>query len=384
MSNAKHIYLVFNPLLNTGSSSISQAHEFYYRLKEKWLNGSYDEAFMYWGNLLVSETNAHDAEKVKRIINENKENGFYTHLYITDYKHFWVGKCEGVISHLEDRSKTLPFYDNKDVGLWFKVSDFELLSNDFSETLIYLRNLNAENDYNEKKFSSINPYLNGVKFPLIVEDSDNPIYFERTRVVGNNELTSFANEKSTFVVKPSTFKALPSQVKELIVEIEEKIGGVRLEKDEKAKFVFDGYTHIMNEVVNFFLGDLLRQELGHCLFYDKKKNELVENRSKDSVSLNEIHKELTLTHYVDFYENVSQFGNISVDHLKMKYSDVLSFFKGEILPLFVLVKKLQAREELDFAEVLKLRNQILGIGTPGILNSLTELINNQQKPYYAA
>ena len=46
MNQAKHLYLVFNPMINKGCNYKTQAHEFYAELKRKGQNSFGDDAFL--------------------------------------------------------------------------------------------------------------------------------------------------------------------------------------------------------------------------------------------------------------------------------------------------------------------------------------------------
>ena len=49
MQKPIHLYIVFNPMLNNEGVYQSQAHEFYFQLKNKAKLGEPEKAFMYWG-----------------------------------------------------------------------------------------------------------------------------------------------------------------------------------------------------------------------------------------------------------------------------------------------------------------------------------------------
>ncbi len=77
--------------------------------------------------------------------------------------------------------KTLfPFYDGKNVEIWFKISDMDLVSSEYVETGYYLENLYAKNDFCSQELDSINPYLSGLRYPLIVQDRLSERYFAKS------------------------------------------------------------------------------------------------------------------------------------------------------------------------------------------------------------
>ncbi|MDH5415497.1 MAG: hypothetical protein OEW87_15270, partial [Flavobacteriaceae bacterium] len=108
-----HFYVVFNPMLNGEGVYATQAHEFYYQLKNKVNQRNPENNHMYWGKLQVNNGSIiNHLDAAKEVMAENAEHGEDTHLYITDFHHFWVAKVESIQKEILNPELTLPFYDN--------------------------------------------------------------------------------------------------------------------------------------------------------------------------------------------------------------------------------------------------------------------------------
>ena len=139
-----HFYVAFNPLFNEDSNWKTQAHEFYQALKFK--KEKNKDAHMYWGKIQISEhSESLKMTTFEQVVSENSEVQMDSHLFITDYQHMWVGKVADVLKEIPDSENTLDFYKNKIVEVWFKVVDFDLISNHAAETLAILNQLHVEN-----------------------------------------------------------------------------------------------------------------------------------------------------------------------------------------------------------------------------------------------
>ena len=329
---------------------------------------------MYWGKLSFGSEEVTKIDAIKSVISANQENGLITHIYITDYKHFWVGKCENVYQQIADHEKTLAFYDNKDVSMWFKISDFDLLSNDFSETLTYLRALYVNNEYSQNSYDYISPYIRGADFPLIVQDRSQENFFHTGRILKDNELIVSGQHKGTFVVKPNTFNCLTTEIQQKLLRTESNLGKVSFEKTNKADILFTSYQEIIESVVGRSLSGVLDREFRDCFFFDLKLSRITDQKSKDCVPLKDALDKVKLSHLVSLYTDIDSFGNISKEHIRLKYPELLDFFLEDLIPIHQKINELRLKDQLSLKDALEIRNIILGIGCPGLLNKLTDLL----------
>ena len=94
----------------------------------------------------------------------------------------WVGKVAEALKEIPDSENTLDFYKNKKVEVWFKVVDFDLISNNAAETLAILNQLHVENEYYNYKIKEMTPFTSGIRFPMIIQDKTQERYFEFSRI----------------------------------------------------------------------------------------------------------------------------------------------------------------------------------------------------------
>ncbi len=104
-------YVVFNPLLNGENQSYkTQAHEFFHRLKNNLSMGDPNNSHLYWGKLKMSSYDEDlRFENFQESHERNRSIGADTHLFISDFHHFWVAKVESVHKEVFDKENTLPF-----------------------------------------------------------------------------------------------------------------------------------------------------------------------------------------------------------------------------------------------------------------------------------
>jgi hypothetical protein len=189
-----HFYVVFNPMFNTKVleeiEGMTQAHSFYNLLLTKVRDSKNN--FLYWGKLKSTDVlEPLNKQSFTDIVKKNNAAKKVTHLYISDFHFFWVARVEAVEFDLDKATHakhTLNFYiENWDrIEAWFKISDMKLLSNNPKETNDFIRQLvisptnklNSRQDPQNKL--SVTPYLSGLRYPLIIEDEREEVYFDFT------------------------------------------------------------------------------------------------------------------------------------------------------------------------------------------------------------
>jgi hypothetical protein len=395
MQKPIHLYIVFNPMLNNEGVYQSQAHEFYFQLKNKAKLGEPEKAFMYWGKLNVNDSKDEKFEEYQQIINQNRLNGEDTHLFISDYHHFWVAKIESVHQEIYNKDHTLAFYDDKDVGIWFKVTDMDLMSAEFEETSFYLNQLFVDNDFESQVIESIHPYIGGVKFPLKVQDKSMERYFGHTfagdglRVNRMNALIEnpkMLNEMkfqvNSFVIPPQVFSKLSNIVKNEILSVETVFSKREKDNPELFKNILTSYLKILENVMSDTMGPVLRDEYGSCLFISNDGKKFFEHKTENNIPINEYKKVVSMQAFVNLLTDVSSFGNLSLTSLEKGNPELVYYFVNTLCPMLKKLELVEKREclqrantELNItkAEAIDVRNEILGVGCKGVINELVKL-----------
>jgi hypothetical protein len=402
MTKPFHFYVVFNPMINKDLHYKTQAHEFYHSLKSKVASEDSEEAFMYWGKLKVDSSKSENITSFSNIIGTNKKAGEETHLYITDYHHFWVAKVESVHEEIFNESHALPFYDDKDVEMWFKITDMELLSAEFEETSYYLKQLYVDNDFHDEVIESINPYLGGLKFPLILQDNLNENYFRNvysediSRCIKNNPLINspnasggVASNMKSFVLPPQVFSMLSSLTKKELLDVEVSFSKREVSDSVLFEGVLTSYLRILESVMNDTLGFILKREFGNCLFISRCGTSFSDQKSSENISVDLFQGMISLDAFVSLLTDASKFGNISLSELEVKYPNIVEYFSQELIPFIEQEELVQMRSRVQQGErlvvnrvqVLKIRNNILGVGCIGVINSLFNLIITYESEY---
>ena len=384
MYKAFHFYQVFNPMLNEQSLFPTQAHEFYYELKKRYSENQGESNYLHWGKVSVAEAQE-NIEVFKTIVARNNENGVETHLYLSDYHHFWVAKVTEIKTELVDNSQTLPFYENKNVSVWFKIEDFDLLSAEFSETSHYLSMLYLDNEFSKHKIERLNPYIGGLHFPLIVQDYTLERYFSQgLRVARKNMLienpshqAKLKEQVTSFVLPPHIFKQLSFEGQQSILNSEQVLEDVKASLQVREQ-VFSNYISVLEESLNLVVGSILRESYGDSLWISENGDKFAEGMQKNYVKMSEYHGSIKLSGYLNLLATHKGFGNLSMEKIEKDYPEVINFFIHELKPFLengevVLKQHLIELDEsvtLHPQEVFALRNFVLGVGCLGVVNTL--------------
>lgn len=388
MSHVNHFYVVFNPLLN-GEHPLyaTQAHEFYAQLKQRVAQP--EKKYLYWGKMAVNDKED-NIQTYKQIIETNKRAGEETHLYITDYHHFWVAKVDGVFSSVPSKEDTLSFYDNKDVNLWFKISDMDLISAEFNETGFYLSQLSIDNDFEELKLPQLTPYIGGLKFPVIVQDNTHERFFRfqegdfglrvqrENGLIRNPQLVDeIKYQVNSFVLPPHVYSSLSHAVKNEIINIETKISKNKELNNDLLYSIYSSYSDILETSVYDFIIPVFKEEFGESLYISNNGRNITDHFQEDFTLLANFHRVIHLETFFSFFENSHQFGNLSLKNFDHKYPGLSSFFVNELAPFFsgyTAAKNESENFSLSQKKVFEFRNFILGVGSKGVINNIYGLI----------
>ncbi len=232
MNPSKHFYLVYNPEYGRNPlTGDNQVLEFYNRLKNQYLSAK-ERPFLYWGKVKKTINNPQlDIREFQDIITTNNENNKDTYLFISDFQHFWVARVTEVTDVQPKDEETLEYYRNQTVEAWFKIEEIDLLENESESTLIRISALSS------KHHDSLNPYLGGLRYPVIVNDNlESEEYFSYrptimdqvvpTRMLLPNPMIDCKSSRmkeliTSYAIKESTFNKLPTIVRNEIITAEE-------------------------------------------------------------------------------------------------------------------------------------------------------------------
>lgn len=370
MQHPYSFYVVFNPLLNGENENYkTQAHEFFHRLRERIASGDPSSSHLYWGKLKVSRhDDALDFDGFKKAHEANSMSGRPTHLFISDFHHFWVAKVESVHQEVFDKENTLPFYDGREVEIWFKITDMDLVSSEYTETGYYLQQLYAKNQFSRQELDSINPYLNGLRYPLIVQDRLCEDYFtgskayQGPRALGHNPLIENPSESGkvactvqTYVLPPAIYGKLSERVKKCLIGIEMQIYKQDKEREGLSKNIASSYFNILDEIVNDTLGKFLNFE-APGEFFEKDKRP----------SIGKLMEVIKAHH----------------ERLSARFPEKAGFFEYCAIDLAKTLEEKNFSEmsdkEVSHKDAMLMRNLILGVGCKGIVNSMVCLFHEDE------
>lgn len=389
-----HFYVAFNPFFNEDRAWKTQAHEFYHSLKDK--KKQNPAAYMYWGKIQVSEySEPLKREHFEQVIQKNNEDQLESHLYVTDYQHLWVGKVSQVLNEIQDPENALNFYKEKKVEMWFKVEDFELISNQSTRTLEFLSQIYVDNNFYSYKIKEMTPFTSGIRFPMIVQDHTEVRYFnqEQLRVLSENSLVDGSGEEiklnsliHSFVIPEENFKRLPETFRNHITHaeillLEAQSGG----KKDRAKLeqAILTYLECLEGILNETFVAYLKRMEGHRIWVTKDRKFLRSALDKDKSSL------IKLKDFNDYF-NLSQikmlldtpgyFGHTTLDHIFQGKPSFWEYCRLELRSVLKNESLIELRNLLSSPgqvkahdrELMLVRNILLGVGGQGVFNQVIE------------
>lgn len=391
-----HFYLAFNPLFNEDHTWKTQAHEFHHHLKEK--KAKDPDAHMYWGKIQISEySEPLNVANFEQVVKENHEVQLASHLYITDYQHMWVAKVVEVMKEIPDKENTLKFYHDKKVEVWFKITDFDLISNSASETISYLNNIHVDNEFYNYKIKEMTPFTSGIRFPMIVQDRTHERFFQSgLRLLKENPLLESKGEAmqltklvQSFVIPEENFRRIPESIRSQIIHaeillVEAQAGG---KKDRiKLEQAILTYLKCLENILNETFVAYLKREEGHRIWVTKDGNMAKFMRSaldKDKSSLTRL-KDTTevfnLSQIKMLLDTPSFFPHTSLDYVFRGKKSFWEYCRLELRSVLKNESLIELRNILTTAgdvkahdrELLLVRNILLGVGGRGVFNNVIE------------
>lgn len=386
-----HFYLTFNPFLNQGyDPGFTQAHEFYEYLKDAIKKDS--NSYAYWGKMIAKDRESKlDIAPFSKIIETNNQNGHATHLYITDFTNLWVGKVIEVKKNIGQDFKTLSFYKDKNVDVWFKITDFYLLEYTSEETASKLSELYIDNEYNELKIMGLSPFTTAIKYPAIIHDLSEEMYFDEAEeklilkfrpAVNNSSVSKVIKNLHDYSFPESMYAHIPVAAKSEIESAEIDMFEQRHHNMPRIAF---SYLKALEIVVNdLVIHHLKRKGFGENFFV--KANEMppklyLEDPGSDGVvTLGHFHRNYSIGQILYFIERCQKSNNFMFKKAFADHVPFLNFLMKDFARIIKENKLIEIRGVLahnDTASVSDkdfsaIRNLILGVGCKGLIYSLYE------------
>lgn len=392
-----HFYLAFNPLFNEDQTWKTQAHQFHQCLKDKKIKNP--EAHMYWGKIQISEySEPLNVANFQNVVSENNEVQMDSHLYITDYQHMWVGKVVEVLKEIPDPENSLDFYKGKNVEVWFKIVDFDLLTNNSAETTSLLGQMHVDNEYYNYKIKEMTPFTSGIRFPMILQDKSQTRFFnaEAYRILNDNPLLTTPGEaikldslSHSFVIPEETFRRIPENVRSQIIHAEilllEAQAGGRKDRVKLEQAILT-YLKCLEILLNETFVAHLKREEGFRVWVtkdssspkfmrtvvDKDKSTLI--RLKDSTDI------FNLSQIKMLLDTPTFFAHTSLDYVFRGKKSFWEYCRLELRSTLKNESLIELRNLLNTPgdvksherELLLVRNILLGVGGKGVFNNIVE------------
>ena len=338
-------------------------------------------------------------ENYKRVIQENEEVQLDTHIYVTDYQYLWVGKVSEATEVIPNYENTLSFYENKQVEAWFKITDFDLVSNDAKKTLQMMSKFFVDNEYYDFKLKEINPFSASVRFPMIIQDSTYERYFRNSqhksysRILESNDLITEASATieingiiPTYVISEEHFKLLPESVRSEIFHAEILIIEAQA-SGKKDRYKLDQailtYLKILETILNKTFVEHLKVHEGHRIYVTKDdppkflRSALDRDKTK-LMRLRDCQLNFNLSQIKMLLDTTSFFGHTSLDYIFRTKKEFWEYCRLELRATLKNESLVELRNSLTTPdhlnkherELLLIRNILLGVGGKGVINQI--------------
>ncbi len=391
-----HYYVAFNPLFNEDRSFKTQAHQFHHHLKEKKLANP--NAHMYWGKLQISSySEPLNVGHMEQVLVENHHDQMESHLYVTDYQHMWVGKVSEVLREIPDPQNTLEFYKDKNVEVWFKITDFDLLTNNARDTAAFMAQLQVDNEFYPYKIKELTAFTSGIRFPMIVQDRSLERFFasglrilkENSLIAKSGDSMDLNNLMQSFVIPEANFRRIPENIRVEIVHAEILIVDAQShgKKDRlKLEQAMLTYLKCLEVLLNETFVAHLKREEGHRIWVtkdspspkfmrsvlDKDKSSLI--RLKDSTEYFNLSQIKMLLDTPSFFPHTSLDWVFREKRSFWEYCrlELRATLKNESLIELRNVLTTQEGARAHDRELMLVRNILLGVGGRGVFNNIIE------------
>jgi hypothetical protein len=391
MEKIHHFYLTFNPFLNKNyDQGYTQCHEFYDFLLDCLKDDNNSSAF--WGKMIAKNRDSKlNFESLHEVVENNSELGLSTHLYITDFQHLWVGRVKSVSNKLPKNAKTLPFYDGKNVEVWFEIDDFFLLESNTENTANKLSELYIDNEYNSLKIDGLSPFTTKVTYPCIIQDlaeeqffdefddeKCNKLIYKNNPAIQKNSNGQVIKILQTYVFPDKMYDKIPHAAK---IEIES--AEVKMLEDRHVNIQQVAFSHI--KALEVVLNDLIIHHLKKKGFAEDfyvdtsvaPPRLYIYNEKHGLQTLKQFHKNISIRGLLVFLSKCKSGNSMVFKKAFSKHKSFLNFCSKELEQIIEDNKIIEVRNHLAHGEIdqvsdqkaMAIRNIILGCGTDGLIAS---------------
>jgi len=400
-----HIYLTFNPYLNAGDheAGYTQAHEFHDFLKE--LIHKNPKSKAHWGKIIaLDRVSSLNLVPFQKVLQDNSEAGFSTHLYITDFTNIWVGKVEAVTDHVDKKElKTLDFYAGKNVEVWFELSDFALLEYNSEETAAKLQELFVHNEYNDIEIQGLSPFTTGIKFPLIVQDFADEAYFDELdtdeyshlilkhnpAVTNTNSLKILHNIHS-FAFNEELYAKIPHAAKTEIEAAELDISENRHHNMSRNAF---SYIKAFEIILNDLIIHTLKKEGHGDAFYvkvDSPPPKLFLQERPGTVPISQFQKNYSIGQLIYITEKAWNTNHLAFRRAFSKRKPFIQFVTKELKKILednclIEIRNILAHNDakaIGENDAIAVRNIFLGVGCIGLIHKLYQTFYHKEFDHF--
>ncbi len=406
MSSAKHFYLTFNPHLNSGyEKEYTQAHEFFDLLQGLVKKNKNSSA--YWGKIIGADRKSNlDLQKFESVIAENNANELSTHLYITDFKNIWATKVVSVKNSITKKNNCLPFYEGKNVEIWFEISDMILLEYNHDETASKLSELYIDNDFNDIVINGLSPFTTKISYPAIIQDIACEQYFDEFdtseishlilrphSAIYSNALDNVLRCLHTYVFSEQMYAKIPHAAK---LEIEAAELDMLEHRHHNLRGIAFNYLKALEIIMNdLVIHHLKRLGMGEDFFVDPETSppRLYTQQEKDYyIPIKRHQKNFSINQIIYFVERCVNSNHISFKKAFSDHKQFINFVKKDLGNFlkenqFVNIRGILAHNNsslVTIEDATAIRNIVLGVGCKGLICKLyqsfyPDLFSNQIK-----
>ncbi len=389
MTQSIHFYMTFNPSKNNYTEpGYTQAHEFYEYLREA--KSKKSDAYAYWGKIISkNREGGNKVEVLNSIIETNNENSLSTHLYITDFQNLWVAKVVEVKKNIGKDNKTLDFYKDKKVEMWYKIEDFTMLEFGHENTTSRLSHLYIQNDFEDKEIFEISPFTSGVQFPAIIQDLDEESFFDNAEkplilseesLVYNIESLHIRKNLKSYVFGEEIYSKLPHSAKIEIESAEMEMLNPR--KGSYKKVAFSYIKALEMSVNHLIIHHMKKSGLGKEFFVRPDvmppKLYLNEFDSENLIPISKFHRSYSVNQLIFFVQRILKSNRLSFKKaftnkktfLKMLTEELAGYLETQQINNIRGVLAHADSDSVTKEDALCIRNILLGVGCTGLICKL--------------
>lgn len=403
--SAIHFYLTFNPYLNKNlEAQYTQAHEFHEFLLDLLKNKRSE--FAYWGKIIGKDRESKiDLTNMQKVLKDNSELGNSTHLYITDFKHLWVGKVQAVLNRLtkKEMGLTLDFYKDKNVEVWFQISDFTLLEFESNETARKLGELYIENEYVENRIDGLSPFTTSIRYPTYVQDLAEDNIFDGLPIgeklvvnghhaVNNNSATQVLRALHSYAFPEQLYQKLPHGAKS-------EIGLAEMDILENRHHNLGHIAFSYIKALEIILNDLIINHIKRTGYGEEFWVEHLEHPPKihlekvndKCITFSKFNKNFSIGQLIYFVYRCDKQGNFCFKKAYQNKRPFINFLIKDLEKILsdnqiLEIRNLLAHQGLSAirqSDALAVRNLVLGIGCHGLIHKIYQTFYNQEFRFLA-